>query len=359
MRNALRPLIAVAIFLACFVIPALAAAHGYEGFGPFVSRNQNPIYLQNLSLTPRKAEALPEGTLDVRIDSAYSNLFEKEANAQASLNLDMELWRLAVMASYGFGRGLEAGIQVPMYEMWGGFLDGFIQKFHKFFGFPNGGRDRVPNGEFHYRLDAGGRTAFDFPSVDWGLGDVSIYVKHQLIGQDDDLPAVAWFADLKFPTGRRSRGLGSGSPDFGIGLAMDNTWKRLHGYVNVGWFILGGNEYIDELMYNQMFSYMLAGELSILPSLSLVVQIEGGTPLLHGTGLDQWDGMPMDLVIGFKGEEKDIFGDLGDLTWQVAFAEDITSQGPSVDFTVYMSLGVRFDLKERKRAKGDWLAGKP
>lgn len=339
--------------------PADAAAREFPGFGPLVSRVQNPVYLQNLSLTPRSAEALPEGTLDARIDSAYSNMFEKEGNAGASLNLDMELWRLAVMAGYGVGRGFEVGVQIPMYKMWGGFLDGFIQEFHRAFGFPNGGRELVQNGEFHYSFAAGGRTLFDFPPVDWGLGDLSVYVKHQLTGEDDDWPAIAWFADIKFPTGRRSRGLGSGSPDFGFGVAVDTSWKRLHGYANVGYFVLGGNDSIDEFVYNQMFSYVLAGEISIIPCLSFMVQIEGGTPLLHGTGLDAWDGIPMDLIVGFKGEERDLFGEWGDLVWQVAFAEDITSRGPSVDFTVYMSVGVRFDLTERKRVVGDWLAQKP
>jgi hypothetical protein len=267
----------------------------------------------------------------------------------------MEVWRLGLNFGYGFGRGFEAGIEIPLYTMWGGFLDAFIQDFHKFFGFPNGGRDQVPNGEFHYSF-AAGNQGFDFPSVRLGLGDISIYVKHQITGEDSDWPALAVFADLKFPTGRRSRGLGSGSPDFGFGLAMDTSWKRLHGYVNVGYFVLGGNEYIDDYMYNQMFSYMLAGEVSIIPSLAFLIQIQGSTPLLHGTGLDDWDGVPMDLILGFRGEERDMFGEWGDLIWQVGFGEDITSRGPSVDFTVYMSIGVRFNILERRKPVGDWLA---
>lgn len=333
-----------------------AHARRWEGFGPIVSRNQNPVYLQTLSLTPQRAEVLNEGVLELRIDSAYSNLFEKASNARADLNLDMEFWRLAIRTDYGVMPGLQIGIEVPLVNSWGGFLDSFIQDFHNFFGFPNGGRDTVPNNEFHYTFDAGGQRRFNFPSTRLGLGDISLRVKGQLIGEDDDLPAISWFSELKFPTGKQSRGWGNGSPDFGFGMAMDVTWKRLHGYFNWGYYVTGGNSYYQDYMYNQMFAYMAAGEISIIDSLSVVVQLSGSTPLLHGTGLDVWDGVPLDLIIGFKGEERDLLGEWGDLLWQVGFSEDVTSRGPSVDFTVYMSIGFRFDIMERRRPTGDWLA---
>jgi hypothetical protein len=142
-------------------------------------------------------------------------------------------------------------------------------------------------------------------------------------------------------------------------MCLDASWKRLHGYFNWGYYVIGGNSDFDDLMYNQMFAYSIAGEVSIIDTLSVLVQLNGSTPLLHGTGLDEWDGVPLDLVIGFKGEERDVLGEWGDLLWQFGFSEDVTSTGPSVDFTVYMSIGFRFDLNERRRPVGEWLAKKP
>lgn len=353
-----RGFIAIACLIALSFLASRAEARQWEGFGPIASRNQNPVYLQTLSLMPQRAEVLPEGVLEARIDSAYSNMFEREQNARADLNLDMEFWRLAIRTDYGVKPGLQVGIEIPLVNFWGGFLDAFIQDFHSFFGLPDGGRNLVPNGEFHYSFAADGRTRLDFPSTRLGLGDISLRIKGQLTGEDDDLPAIAWFSELKFPTGKRSRGWGNGSLDLGFGMAMDLTWKRLHGYFNWGYYVTGGNEYIDGYMYNQMLAYMIAGEVSIIDNLSVVVQLNGSTPLLKGTGLDEWDGVPLDLIIGFKGEEHNIFGHGNDLVWQVGFSEDVTSRGPSVDFTVYMSIGVRFDLFDRKRPVGDWIAKK-
>jgi len=54
----------------------------------------------------------------------------------------------------------------------------------------------------------------------------------------------------------------------------------------------------------------------------------------------------MNLVIGFRGGEPGLIAG-NDLVWQVGFAEDILSTGPSVDFTVFTSLGVRFDLRKK------------
>ncbi len=353
----LQLIMSFAVLLLC-IIPSTAFGRQYEGTGPLVTRNQNPVYLQTLSLMPRRAESLPEGVLETRVESAYSSIFERAQNSRVDVNLDMEFWRLAVMANYGLDHGLEVGLEIPFVHFSGGFLDGFINAFHEFFGFPSGGREHAANDDFHYRFDADEATRLNFPPATWGLGDIAIRVKGQITGENDDWPAIAWFADLKFPTGRRSRGFGNGALDFGLGAAMDLSWKRLHGYFNVGYYVTGGNEYLDGYMHNEMLAYMLAGEIALLNNLSVIAQIQGGTPLLTGTGIDTWDGIPLDLIIGFKGDQRNLFGPGSDLIWQLGFAEDVTSRGPSVDFTVYMSLGVRFDTFERRRPVGDWIAAK-
>lgn len=332
-------------------------ARSYEGFGPFTLRTQNPVYLQNLGLTPTRAENLPHGTIELRVDSAYTNLFERSIGRLATIDLDMELWRNGLNLGYGLTRDLEVGVEIPFYSFYGGFLDGFVNAFHDFFRFPTGSRKTVSDNRFSYRATAGGATLFDFPNDYFGLGDIVLFVKNQLTGEDDDWPALSWFANIKIPTGQRSRGLGSGAPDFGFGAALEASYKRLHGHFNVAYFALGGSEYLEDFQYNEMFSYMAAGEVSLLPTLAVLVQLAGSTPLLKGISSDQWNGIPLDLVIGFKGEEKNLFKDI-DLIWQVGFSEDVSCRGPSVDFTVFMSIGIRFDLLGRRRPAGDWLVMK-
>lgn len=332
-------------------------AREYNGLGPISLRNQNPVYLRFLSLTPQRAAVIPEGVIEFRIDSAYSNVYEYGVNGTTNLDLDMEIWRTSPHFLYGIAEDMEIGIEIPLLHFNGGFLDSFIQKFHKAFGFPNGGRGNVPNGQFSYAFTYNGTQVFSYPEASLGLGDISVSFKNQLTGEESDLPAMSWFTEIKFPTGKKSRGFGSGTPDFGLGYLFETSWKRIHGYLGSGLYALGGNESIDAYMYSQMFAYSVAGEVAILPSCSFLVELNGSTPLFTKAHIDDWEGTPLDLVVGFRGELQKLIG-THDFIWQLAFSEDITSEGPSVDFTVFASVGVRFDLFGRTRPAGDWQAKK-
>lgn len=355
MRNLTLSILLVALVL-CLDVSS-AHARRYSGFGPFTVRDQNPIYLQSLSLKPMRAEVLPRGALKVRLDSPYSNLFEQGSDGTSNLDLDMELWRPSLNVAYGLRDDLELGIEIPLLHFNGGFLDAFVQAFHNAFGLPNGGRERVPNNRFSYRFESGGEEIFNFPPADLGLGDIAVTIKQQLTGEDSDWPALAWFAQIKFPTGRRSRGFGSGTLNFALGTALDASYKRLHGYFNAGYYVITRDDALEPFVHSEMFAYMVAGEVTILPTWTFIVQLTGSTPMLKGTSIDAWNGVPLDLIVGFRGEEPGLIGG-GDLLWQVAFSEDVTGHGPSVDFTVFLSLGLRFDLFGRTRPVGDWLAQK-
>lgn len=336
-------------------------AKTYEPFGPFTTRNQNPIYLQTLNLTPQRATVLPKHQMEVRIDSAYSNAFEQGASATNSMMEDMEIWRLGLHTDYGIGKNMEVGIEIPLLQLWSGFLDPFIQDFHNFFGFPNAGRENWPNNQFHFWFASGGATIYNVSSQTMNLGDISLHFKHHVVDEGRANPALAWFFDLKFPTGQRSKGLGNGGLDYGFGLALEKNYKRLHGYLNTAYYVSGRDDSLEPFLNRSFLSYMAGVELTLLPTWSLIAQVDGGTPLGTGTGMGEWDGVPLDLVIGFKGkEDKLFFGN--DFIWQVAFSEDVLSTGPSVDFSVFLSVGVRFGVKGSTslgREKGNMLLQRP
>ncbi|PIU55588.1 MAG: hypothetical protein COS89_07020, partial [Deltaproteobacteria bacterium CG07_land_8_20_14_0_80_38_7] len=77
-------------------------AKTYNSFGPLTTRNQNPVYLQTINLQPTRATILPEDSLEVRIDSSYSNIFETGSSRTNWYQADMELWRLSLNAIYAF-----------------------------------------------------------------------------------------------------------------------------------------------------------------------------------------------------------------------------------------------------------------
>ncbi|MFH1874886.1 MAG: DUF3187 family protein [Pseudomonadota bacterium] len=336
-----RPLTFIILFVLICLIPCTGIAKTYSSFGPITTRNQNPFYLQTINLQPMRAKILAPDTLEVRLDSAYSNIFENGATSRYWLRADMELWRIGLNARYAPRENMEVGVELPFIHTWGGFLDPFIQKFHNFFGFPNAGRNLVPDNQFMFRLQENGQNIYNINSQKMGLGDLCFYYKQHILAEQKYQPELSWFFQLKFPTGAGSRGLGNGNLDYGFGLALEKSYKRFHAYLNTAYYVASRDDALVSLTHDDFFSYMAAFEVTLLPTWSVIAQLNGQTPQLTGTQMGEWDGVPLDLTIGFKGEEPGLIYD-HDLMWQFGFAEDITSSGPSVDFTVFLSIGMRF-----------------
>jgi len=336
--------------LVIFILPRIGMAKTYPSFGFITYRDQNPFYLQTLNLTPIRATVLPRDTLKVRVDSAYSNVFETGTSSTNSFIADMEIWRLALNAAYALRDDLEVGLEIPFLQLWHGFLDPFIQDFHNFFGLPNGGRKQFPDNQYHFSFAANGKTIYNVNSQTMNLGDITLHLKQHVLDEGRINPAVAWFFDFKIPTGQISRGLGSGGTDYGFGLALEKSYKRIHGYLNTAYYVSGRHDHMEPYMNDVFFSYAAGIEVTLLPSWSVIAQVNSGTPLLAHTGINEWDGVPLDLIIGFKGEEEGLLWG-HDLIWQAGFSEDATSAGPSVDFTAFLSIGMRLDTKGGKRDK--------
>lgn len=289
--------------------------------GPFPIRTQQPIYLQTVTILPTRAAVLDPGVLEIRADSAYSNLFENASNGAFNINLDMELWRVGYVVSYGFLPDWEASLEIATLHFEGGFLDSFVQDFHDAFGFPNGGRGAVANGAFSYAVLQNGQALYNVAPQSYNAGDLTVTLKNQI------LPELAWLFAMKFPS--RSDNAG-----FGLGVAAEKSHRRVHGYLNLNFLVDDGNEGLENLMHKTFFDFSAAGEYSFSKKVSALLQLVGGTPRLKGTGLETWDGVPLDLIIGARGSEGKFF-------WQAAFSEDVTAVGPSVDFTAWISVGMR------------------
>lgn len=317
--------------------------------GPFPIRSQHPLYLQMVNINPTRPEVLAPGLLEVRVDSAYSNLFEQGNNGTFNVDLDMELWRLNWVATYGFWPEWEVSLEIPTLHFEGGFLDGFIQNFHDAFGFPNGGRELRVNGFFRYQITQSGQVLYNINPQTLNAGDLTLRTQNQITYEEGLLPATAWIFAMKFPSGDPDFGLGSGNVGFGLGVALEKSYRRLHGFLNLNFLYDGGNETLENLMVKQAFDFSLAGEYAFSKKVSALVQLVGGTPRLKGTDLDSFDGVPLDLIVGARGAEKNFF-------WQAAFSEDVTAKGPSVDFTAWISVGYRFATPGHHPYRGDFLA---
>lgn len=336
------------IFLAILFFAVLPAANAgdWEGHGPLQYRTQNPIYLQFLNPEPERSKPLDKGEVKFLTYVQYSNVFELSNGANLGERLDMELGRTVFSIDVGVGEGMEVGIDVPVIYFWRGFLDPFIQKFHNFFHFPNGGRELVPNNQFTYAVNqrdsSGNWTKIYGPDKPMlNLSDTTLHLKHKFIDETAAVPGVAWMFYLKVPTGNCADGSGNGGVDYGFAAAFEKSYKRFHAYLNLGYYVSQGHQFLEDYVNHEYFSGNLSLELNISHPVSVIAQIHGGTPITKGMGTSEWDSFPLDLIIGFQGYHKEILAGQ-DFTWQVGFAEDLNSNGPSIDFTALVTLGIIF-----------------
>lgn len=329
-------------FALFFFLSSLAQA--YEAFGPINLRTQNPVMLQASDLTPRAAQVLPAHTLQVSQSAAYSNLFEVENNANTRIDFDMELLRTNLNVLWGAGKGFQLGLEIPFERFDGGFLDGMIADYHNAFGFPTGGRELLSENRFRYQFTRNGSNLMNIPSQGFTPSDPVFSLQQQVFGKAEQGAVVSWFADFRFPLSSQSDGVTTGDPGVVLGLAAQKSHKRLHGFVNTALVFTGINQAMQPYVHDERFTFALAGEVSLLPTWSVLAQLSGGTPFGKNTGLEFWDEPPLDLVLGFKGKEPKLIAHQHDLLWQFGFSEDLTATGPSVDFTVFASLGIQFQL---------------
>jgi len=183
---------------------------------PFYTFNQAPLI--SIYGLPYIGEAgvAPRGEGDLRLTMDLANSYIRETNSGETIELDGESLRLTLTGHYGIGSNLELGIDIPYIIVGGGFLDNFIENFHHTFGFPNGGREDVPENRILYNYQKNGVTLLNMQESGEGLGDIRLNGGWQIYRGANNQSNLTLRASMKLPTGDTNLLLGSGSTDLGL-----------------------------------------------------------------------------------------------------------------------------------------------
>ncbi|MBI4411626.1 MAG: DUF3187 family protein [Deltaproteobacteria bacterium] len=322
----------------------------YHTYGPLPVRTQNPLYLLFVGESLDRASILQKGDFSTSIETTFANLFERRPRAAGiGIDLDMELLRTAVNFSYGLTDHLELGFQLPFLSFSGGFLDSFIQGYHDTFGFPNGGRSNVDNGRFSYRVTQNGAALYQVDQATFRLSDMVLIQKLRLFDESKGFPAVSLKNSIKLPTGSRIQGTGSGRPDLAVSLLAEKSVKRLHSYTQMGFLALGGHADLNPILKNGSFTFGQAFEFNVFEHLSFIGQVSGQSSLFSRTELPELSKIVLDLTFGFTGEamlnrriNPSTKLRVNKIKYLFGFTEDATSEGPSVDFSLFFNVGMEY-----------------
>lgn len=307
-----------------------------EGFGPFPVRNFHPLQQLVLQIPGDRANVVPKGTLDLRLEVAETAAIYRETSEQASITAKFETLRNGLFMRYGVTDKLEVALEVPVLYRYRGFMEGMIKAVERATTGLAPARKALSGVGYAYNVTRGGQTVVRGSEGAVGLGDTTMMAKYQVLSETSTLPAVAVRAAVKLPTGEESEYFGSGSPDFGIGLAAEKSFAgRWILYANVNGVFPTGK--IGGMPLQPTLSGLAAVEYLWTENFSLTLQFDYYSPPFHGVGLKALDKGVTELVTGFNYRLSPLW------LWQVYGVENtdlITGSAP--DFTLATLFTYRF-----------------
>jgi hypothetical protein len=201
------------------------------------------------------------------------------------LEIDGEAMRFAWRGHYGIAPGWDIGMTVPFYIAGGGFLDGSIEGWHRFFNLPNANRSDRGHNRFRYQYDRNGQTLLEVSDSGSGLGDVRLEAG-RAIGE-----WLALRAQVKLPTGSVSHLLGNKAwggalwADFPFPFA---TGSRFDGFLSAGLSYTAEGDVLPQLQ-KQFVPFAAVGlEYRLLGNLGAAVQFA-----VHGALYENTDFAPL------------------------------------------------------------------
>lgn len=297
MLRIFSPVVLCLFSLSIFASNASAQSNGFLSLkGPLPYRDREPLNAPFLLPQPLAAGTLgrARARLDGRLE-VVNNLLTHRDNAGHLYDTDFEEQRLTLDYSRGLGGKQEVGAQVTLIARNSGFLDTFINNWHRIFGFAGGGREDLPDYKNIFNVrNADAQTILDSQKNITGFGDTVLEYRHGLTELPEGAEksrniAATARALLKLPTGKTGPLFGSGAFDTGLGLAItgrpDRRWG-IHGNLTM---VLLGKPDNDELKSQRtMVHSVLAVEYLLNGRTSLVMQTDDN-PAPFRSGLTYTD----------------------------------------------------------------------
>lgn len=256
--------------------------------------------------------------------------FYRDSNASESILLDGETTKLDFAYRRGFADDLEFTAELPVYIVGGGFMDGFIQDWHRWFGLPNGGRETVANDQRRYTYTRGGTTLLNEGGSATTLGDLEL----GLGWQSNEHLAIR--ALLKLPTGddRHLTGGNLGGAvwaDWALPFAAQSDWD---GFVSGGLSVARRSDVLSALQKTYAAFGGAGLSYDITRNLQAFTQLYAHSALYDNTDLDGLRKPGLQLAVGGRYQVSP------STAFELYVQEDpIVSSSP--DFSIHIGLTVR------------------
>jgi hypothetical protein len=275
-----------------FLLSSLSSSFAFEG--PLQVKNQFPLFLH---LDAPYLESAAAGD-SFSAGLSHSSVFMTRNSAKWSINLDMEITELDLRFKKTFPGLFEIGVEVPVLSLESGFMDSFLDSYHRTFGFPDYGRSTRPANSFLYEVRRNGALVVRGKNGEIGIGDVRLTAKKEILRND---PVVSIRAEVELPTGDASNGRGSGGIDTGLTLLIDKKiGERFMSYWNAGVIFPGHLRAREEVALRTSFHAGAGVEAALWKHFALLGQITFQTSPFPKTDIGSVDRTAALLILGAR-----------------------------------------------------------
>jgi hypothetical protein len=297
-RRAAALLSLAAAVVGCGLAPTGAPAPIVRG--PLSSRPQQPVFLTNLALRPRRPVTQPQGTWAGEVSVGHTSLYEVGSGGGARAAFDGELSHIAWRTRYGLDDDTDVELELAAVYGTSGFLDHFVDQFHELLLLPSGGRGTAADDQYEMELRRGGVTAFALEEDRVNLADAPLVLTRRVRDGARGGPTVALRAGVDLPLGSEDRGAGNGALDWGAGVLGEHLLGR--------WSVFWGADLIAgqespgfeaaELEVREQVHAHAGAELRWNDRTSLLLQLTWTGPITRSVELEEIDREILDLGIG-------------------------------------------------------------
>jgi Protein of unknown function (DUF3187) len=307
---------AVAATLAALLASAIpAAAQSLPSFAPInpMAASRSGVYFQSYQQS-RPGRWLASVSLD------YASAVELNEFPTASYTLDAELLRLRLRLAHDLGPRTFVLADAEVGGSYDGFLDGFLDWYHRTFGFRVRERDLRPRDSFRYEvLLPDGKSVFRDAS-DLFLGDLRLGLGYRL-GR-----SLQTVLSATLPTSTAPRGYGRGV----VSVNLINTLHLvphprlvLEGGLGVGYTPSHGD--LEEIQRETFVSMSGGARYRFWGRQSLFANLFYHNPYYHDTTLPALDRHELSLDFGW------LLATRAGADWRIGMTEDLEPGGPAID----------------------------
>lgn len=313
------------------LISASSGIHAAALVKPADTMNTHILYISHFFNPVEDSSTITgSGEFSIKVIESNTN-FDIYQYSRHEKDGKFDLETTSVISSYTkkIDDRTELRVSIPFYYHGGGFLDYYIESFHKAFpggGLKNGGREFEGDDEIHIQYQPGTGGPYINKSF-YGLGDPSFFVKRKILG---DNPGLALSLGIKPRLGKKAF-INSKTTDMGISLNTDYSYGILYVYAMAGYsYFYGDGIYRNELEQDK--NYLLNGGfgagITLFKSVFFSIQFYGHSSI-YETGVKRIDCYTLINSYSLRWQMNK------DLVFQFSFDEDpITYAASDISFSL-------------------------